>query len=567
MIPLKWPFDFVIRTALLSFCSFFSYSQNLVPNSGFECFEEEVCTYFTSWNNRAFHLSACGWDIANFGGSPDVFSTKISETCWNKMPTNSYVFEGGSRVIGSQMPRTGNRFAGIFTYSETEGFPLFSYREYLEMELSATLVAGQKYCGEVYVSLAETPQYASNNIGIYISDHKIDYSDLPNNGYRSNGTFIGVEPTIVEKNVIMDTVNWYRIAGVFTAKESDRFIVVGNFQENWQTQVVDKGGYWPDSHDYHTAYYFVDDVSIEPYVEKSLEINGPLSICAGDSLFLKAQGGLLDITWTTLEDTTAVIAEGELFKSKPIETSHLRVKGRNCKNYISDTLTVIVSRRPIQTLGPDTTLCKGTARVLDAGQDGVVYTWQDGSNSQYLTISSPGIFSVKVVNQFGCQKSDTLNVRSIDVPQLNLGPDTLVCAPFDFVAGKEGRQFVWSTGSQDSVIRISDAGTYWVSVTNECGTRGDTVRIYSFDNIFAPNVVTLNGDEFNAHFSVYSEDKTETSPGKLVIYNRLGAFIYSNSNYTDSWPDITSDISYGVYYYKFEPPGCLAIKGVINILK
>jgi hypothetical protein len=43
--------------------------------------------------------------------------------------------------LGSQSPRTGNRFAGVFTYGDNVGSP--GYREYIQVPLQESLVVGE----------------------------------------------------------------------------------------------------------------------------------------------------------------------------------------------------------------------------------------------------------------------------------------------------------------------------------------------------------------------------------------------------------------------------------------
>lgn len=63
----------------------------------------------------------------------------------------------------------------------------------------------------------------------------------------------------------------------------------------------------------------------------------------------------------------------------------------------------------------------------------------------------------------------------------------------------------------------------------------------SIDKIFLPNIITPNSDGFNdfLEFSI-------TIPS-IIIYNRWGTKIYSQENYSNTWPNQT--ISPGVYFY------------------
>ena len=60
-------------------------------------------------------------------------------------------------------------------------------------------------------------------------------------------------------------------------------------------------------------------------------------------------------------------------------------------------------------LGADTTICFGESLILDAGNSGAVYTWSTGENTQQVTVSDDGAYSVSV-DLGGCVARDTINV-------------------------------------------------------------------------------------------------------------------------------------------------------------
>lgn len=86
----------------------------------------------------------------------------------------------------------------------------------------------------------------------------------------------------------------------------------------------------------------------------------------------------------------------------------------------------------------------------------------------------------------------------------------------------------------------------------------------SEDPYVVPNVMTPNNDDFNEFFVIENINETTS----LVIYNRYGKPVYSNSNYNNSWDG--SDLSSGTYYYRVRKNegDCVEVyKGYLQILR
>jgi len=65
------------------------------------------------------------------------------------------------------------------------------------------------------------------------------------------------------------------------------------------------------------------------------------------------------------------------------------------------------------------------------------------------------------------------------LPKIRLGNDTSICAGTSLslnVSGT-GTSYAWSTGASTPSISVNTAGTYWVAVSNACGTSRDTISI------------------------------------------------------------------------------------------
>ncbi len=139
----------------------------------------------------------------------------------------------------------------------------------------------------------------------------------------------------------------------------------------------------------------------------------------------------------------------------------VRVSLGGCSNL--DTITVDYQAMPIVELGADTTLCEGDSLILTASTPGATYLWQDGHTGQDYVVTQAGLYRVEVsIN--GCSASDSVYISYDAVPQVNLGPDTLICPGETLLlnAGLSADAFLWQDSSTLQTFTVSQAGTYWV---------------------------------------------------------------------------------------------------------
>lgn len=199
------------------------HSQNLVPNYSFE--DTLHCPSMGGQMNLA-----PPW-FQPTTGTPDYFN-ECSST--SGVPTNG----------GYQYAKTGKAYAGFILFAFT------SFREYIEVPLISTLLAGKNYCVSFYVNLSERSNVAIDAIGLYFSNDSItsnSYFNLPYQPQVKNS----------DENVLNDTANWVLISGDYIAVGEEKYITIGNFKNNADTDSLFLGGGGGS-----VAYYYIDDVSI-----------------------------------------------------------------------------------------------------------------------------------------------------------------------------------------------------------------------------------------------------------------------------------------------------------------
>ena len=130
-------------------------------------------------------------------------------------------------------------------------------------------------------------------------------------------------------------------------------------------------------------------------------------------------------------------------------------------------------------LGPDTAICSGF--ILDCGHPNLQYYWSNNETTQTITITQSDIYGIDIINACGTF-SDIIQIDVIEM-NLDLGTDTVLCpgSSIIFDAQNPGAAFTWSDGSTDQSMEITQAGLFWVSVSNVCETQTDTILVTEYN--------------------------------------------------------------------------------------
>ena len=221
---------------------------NLVPNPGFELTKRNQC----AWTQQARKFNEevmVDWNSPT-ETTPDIFSTQASPDCWSNPAKKSK---------GRAAPRTGNNMAGIKAYGK--GNTPTYWHEYLQVELTEPLKAGERYVAEFFALHAVFSNLASNNLGLYLSPVPVKSRDcLP----------LYLPAHVREEDIIEG--GWKKVSGVVEAVGGERYLVIGNFCSDQLT----RNKKMPEGE--RGAYYFIDDVNVRlaPAGTKATE---PPAIC------------------------------------------------------------------------------------------------------------------------------------------------------------------------------------------------------------------------------------------------------------------------------------------------
>lgn len=380
-----------------------------------------------------------------------------------------------------------------------------NWSEYLATPLKEPLEAGECYFFELYIATPSPPRYLSGNIGAYFSEQPLQ---------SAGKQLFTVDPQVLDQalNTGIPVLRWERISGYLKAKGGERFVTIGSYKK----LPVFLGFF----------YLFIDDVSLLPI---KMNLGRDTTLCGRSStLALDATTpGATDYRWQdgSTAPTFRVNKPGlySVTVTTPCRVLHDTIR----VNYILDF-----------DLGRDTTLCEGQAITLKAPPTlPPVYHWQDGSRMTTFPVTQAGTYSLQI-EQGSCVVTDTIQIRYVPPPRLNLGLDQNLCGAEvftikpDYAEGK----FDWLDQTPEINRTVGNSGLFRASVTNDCATVSDTLRVSYGDCgcvVHTPDIFTPNADGENDHFEPLAcGDITLQS---LSVFDRWGELIFYTAQPPFRW--------------------------------
>lgn len=216
----------------------------------------------------------------------------------------------------------------------------------------------------------------------------------------------------------------------------------------------------------------------------TVDLGPDVTICAGTNTTLDAGNPGATYTWSNgaLSQTITTTSGG---------TYTVTVSNGACQ--ATDSKTVTVQALPIDVL-QDEARCIGESVVLDAGNDGATYAWNNGATTRSITTQTAGTFSVTITDAAGCSATYDANVQFVAPPAVNLGVDTTLCDGQVLLldAQNPGSTYTWSTSATTRTIPVSRPGTYSVQVSNGLCQRSDAITVQ-----FNPSPVQMATRQFH----------------------------------------------------------------------
>jgi gliding motility-associated-like protein len=230
------------------------------------------------------------------------------------------------------------------------------------------------------------------------------------------------------------------------------------------------------------------NVVVTVLAQPQVELGNDTTICSGAiNMLLDAGNPGSTYNWST----------GASSQTIPVTTPGIytvTVTNGICTD--QDSISITQPAQP--DLGSDTVICAGQSLLLYPGITGTQYNWSTGATSPTITVSTPGLYSVQIINP-PCTLSSSMNLFVTPLPVVALGNDTTLCPDDSIVlnAQNPGAVYLWNNSATSQTITASTAGNYAVTVTTQNCTSSDTINIAITQNLTFDETVSLCGS-FNA---------------------------------------------------------------------
>lgn len=213
-----------------------------------------------------------------------------------------------------------------------------------------------------------------------------------------------------------------------------------------------------------------DSLVVTTILPPVIDLGNDTTLCPGESTTLDGSSPSSTYLWqdNSTNPTLFVNTAGTYY-----------VTTTNACGSDMDTVIVQTAILPVFDLGNDTSFCQGDSVILDATYISSNYLWHDNSNLPTFVADTTGLYSVAVTNSCGTVE-DSLQITIIPLPQIDMGPDTALCPGHNFVldATYPGATYLWHDNSTGNTFNVGGSGTYWVTVTDGCGSFTDSMIVY-----------------------------------------------------------------------------------------
>ena len=204
----------------------------------------------------------------------------------------------------------------------------------------------------------------------------------------------------------------------------------------------------------------------------SVSNNGPL--CEGADAQFSASGGS-SYTWSGPNGFAADLPNPVINAVQMVHAGVYTVTitdDNACSN--NATTELMINSNPQPQIQGITSLCFGATSVLSLNQNYASYTWSNGASTDTIVVSEPGNYSVTVSDANACIGMASVEVIIADSLSPMITGDTILCEGDSTMleAGPGYATYLWSTGSTNASIVVSEPGNYAVSVSSDDGCSG-----------------------------------------------------------------------------------------------
>lgn len=249
--------------------------------------------------------------------------------------------------------------------------------------------------------------------------------------------------------------------------------------------------------------------------EPVVNILAQSSVCQGSSVVLTAISNGTTYAWSSGQNTASIVVSPVMNTTYTV----LVTDENGCTSTASKQVTV--NPLPAAYLSGPSSICQGDTATLTA-TGGEAYHWSTGQYTNSIQVTTSGTYSVEVFGTNGCSTVLQKSVSVNNLPMATVTENAEICRGQQAqltADAPSGCTFQWSTGSHQSHITVSEAGTYTVTITNisQCS------RVYNSAVVLHElPMVTITGE-------------TEICQGQLATLTASGdpaaQYVWSNNDH------------------------------------
>jgi gliding motility-associated-like protein len=330
-------------------------------------------------------------------------------------------------------------------------------------EGNALMLTANAQTGATYLwsNNSTTPNYLVNSKGKYkvlvtlngctkMDSINIDVNPIPTLKLGGDTTVCGAITYILNSHSNANTFKWQD----------------GSTQTNYR--VTQSGKYRVEARLNGCSKMDSVDINVKPL--PIVDLGNDTTLCEGNTLMLtaNAQTGAT-YRWDNSRESSYCIVNSR-------GTYKLSVTLDGCTAI--DSVNIDFNPIPSLQLGNDTTICASTVYLLKSKSNAQTFKWQDGSKQANYKVTQAGKYVVEATLN-GCSKMDSVQVGVTDLPQFDLGKDTVLCGSHALVltANVQNAALKWFNNSTANSVTVTKSNSYTAEANRLGCTFKDTIKV------------------------------------------------------------------------------------------
>jgi len=204
-------------------------------------------------------------------------------------------------------------------------------------------------------------------------------------------------------------------------------------------------------------------LEVSLYETEVPQIDAPAAFCPEGSASLQAESGFATYLWSGNQTAPGITVEEPGTYSLTVSDSN------GCTSSSSVSLDVFEVEKPA--IDGPLGFCQSSTAELQADPGFAAYEWSNGANTPSINTSEGGLYRLTVTDANGCTASNSFQLTENPLPNVTIGGSTAFC-PGGFAvlnAGDTYDEYLWSDGSTEPELQVSQEGNYSLTVTDENG--------------------------------------------------------------------------------------------------